>query len=150
MLDLPFTFSTSGISLTRVIDSNLNLESRLTSDFYEIEYAKFIIIATSTLPVDAVVDLNFYDDFGALILKKTLPILESGVPNSNGVVVVPHTLNAELLITETEFANLIQAKKVEAEATAISYNSGLTPVKLRTDATVGLAIGLEAKLKVEP
>ena len=150
LLELPFTFSTAGISLTQVLDSNLNLESQLdTSAFYEIEYAKLIIIATSTLPVDAVVDLNFYDELGTLVLKKTLPILESGVPNSNGVVVMPNTLNSELVITETEFADLIQAKKVEAEATVISYNNGGTPVKLRTDATVGLAIGLEAKLKVE-
>jgi len=126
------------------------LESQLdTNAFYEIEYAKLIIIATSTLPVDAVVDLNFYDDSGNLVLKKSLPILESGVPNSNGVVVMPNTLNAELVITETEFEDLIQARVVEAEATVISYNNGGTPVKLRTDATVGLAIGLEAKLKVE-
>ena len=150
LLELPFTFSTAGISLTQVLDSNLNLESQLdTSAFYEIEYAKLIIIATSTLPVDAVVDLNFYDDSGNLVLKKSLPILESGVPNSNGVVVMPNTLNAELVITETEFDDLIQARVVEAEATVISYNNGGTPVKLRTDATVGLAIGLEAKLKVE-
>ncbi len=149
LLELPFTFSTAGISLTQVLDSNLNLESQLTSEYYEIEYAKLIIIATSTLPVDAVVDLNFYDDSGNLVLKKSLPILESGVPNSNGVVVMPNTLNAELVITETEFADLIQARVVEAEATVISYNNGGTPVKLRTDATVGLAIGLEAKLKVE-
>ena len=150
LLELPFTFSTAGISLTQVLDSNLNLESQLdTSAFYEIEYAKLIIIATSTLHVDAVVDLNFYDDSGNLVLKKSLPILESGVPNSNGVVVMPNTLNAELVITETEFDDLIQARVVEAEATVISYNNGGTPVKLRTDATVGLAIGLEAKLKVE-
>jgi hypothetical protein len=149
LLELPFTFSTAGISLTQVLDSNLNLESQLTSEYYEIEYAKLIIIATSTLPVDAVVDLNFYDDSGNLVLKKSLPILESGVPNSNGVVVMPNTLNAELVITETEFEDLIQARVVEAEATVISYNNGGTPVKLRTDATVGLAIGLEAKLKVE-
>ena len=150
LLELPFTFSTAGISLTQVLDSNLNLESQLdTNAFYEIEYAKLIIIATSTLPVDAVVDLNFYDDAGNLVLKKSLPILESGVPNSNGVVVMPNTLNAELVITETEFEDLIQARVVEAEATVISYNNGGTPVKLRTDATVGLAIGLEAKLKVE-
>ncbi len=150
LLELPFTFSTAGISLTQVLDSNLNLESQLdTNAFYEIEYAKLIIIATSTLPVDAVVDLNFYDDSGNLVLKKSLPILESGVPNSNGVVVMPNTLNAELVITTTEFEDLIQARVVEAEATVISYNNGGTPVKLRTDATVGLAIGLEAKLKVE-
>ncbi|MDC1022320.1 hypothetical protein OAQ85_02665 [Schleiferiaceae bacterium] len=149
LLELPFTFSTAGISLTQVLDSNLNLESQLTSEYYEIEYAKLIIIATSTLPVDAVVDLNFYDDSGNLVLKKSLPLLESGIPNSNGVVVMPNTLNAELVITETEFADLIQARVVEAEATVISYNNGGTPVKLRTDATVGLAIGLEAKLKVE-
>lgn len=148
LLDLPFTFSSAGMTLSQPLDSNLNIENQLP-EFVDLDYAKLIIFATSTLPLDATVDLKFYDDLGNLVLVKPLPLLESGIPNSDGVVVTPNTLSSELTITAAEFQDLMQARVVVAEATVVSYNNGGVPVKLRTDATVGLAIGLEAKVNVE-
>lgn len=149
LLELPFVFSTSGLTLSQGLDSNLNISSQISSDYYEVEYAKLKLVATSTLPLDANVDLKFYDNAGTLLLVKPLPLLESGIPNSSGVVVSPSVLNTELTITSAEFETLKDATIAVAEATMVTYNGGQDAVKLRTDANINLAIGLEAKLKVD-
>ena len=80
---------------------------------------------------------------------KTLNALDSGVPNTDGVVMVPSVTFSELALTAADFGLLTQATVAVAEATMESYNNGGVPVKLRTDATIRIDLGLEAKVNFE-
>jgi len=149
LIDLPFTFTTPGLTLSRTIDSTLNLSSYLESSLYEFEYAKLLINTTSTLPVSASLDLKFYASDGTLLLVKTVNALDSGVPNSDGVVMTPSVTFSELELTASDFTLLMQATVAVAEASMESYNNGGVPVKLRTDATINVDLGLEGKVNFE-
>lgn len=149
LIDLPFTFTTAGLSLSRTIDSTLNLSSYLESSLYEFDYAKLLINTTSSLPVDATLDLKFYAADGTLLLVKTINALESGVPNVDGVVIAPSVTFSELELTASDFSLLTQARVAVAEATMNSFNQGMVPVKLRTDATIKIDLGVEAKVNFE-
>ena len=149
LIDLPFTFTTAGLSLSRTIDSTLNLSSYLESSLYEFDYAKLLINTTSSLPVDATLDLKFYAADGTLLLVKTINALESGVPNVDGVVIAPSVTFSELELTASDFSLLTQARVAVAEATMNSFNQGTVPVKLRTDATIKIDLGVEAKVNFE-
>ena len=149
LIDLPFTFTTPGLTLSRTIDSTLNLSSYLESSLYEFEYAKLLINTTSTLPVSASLDLKFYASDGTLLLVKTVNALDSGVPNTDGVVVTPSVTFSELELTASDFTLLMQATVAVAEASMESYNNGGVPVKLRTDATINVDLGLEGKVNFE-
>ena len=149
LIDLPFTFTTAGLSLSRTIDSTLNLSSYLESSLYEFDYAKLLINTTSSLPVDATLDLKFYAADGTLLLVKTINALESGVPNVDGVVIAPSVTFSELELTASDFSLITQARVAVAEATMNSFNQGTVPVKLRTDATIKIDLGVEAKVNFE-
>jgi hypothetical protein len=149
LLDLPFEFSTANLSMGQTIDSNLNLSSYLESDFYDLSYANLNIHAVSTLPLNVTVELKFYDASGMLVLVKPLPILESGIPNSDGVVVTPKVTISQIALSSTDFDALVNATKVYAEASMSTFNNGAVPVKLRTDAFISLDLGVEAKIDFE-
>lgn len=149
LLELPFEFTTSGLTLGLGLDSNLNLGSNLQNDTYELDYAKLFITTESTLPLDASVELQFYDDSGNLILVKPLPLMDSGIPNADGIVIAPQTTYAELGLTATDFDAILNAKVVYAEATIQTFNQGAVPVKLRTDAYIKIGLGVQAKVNYE-
>lgn len=149
LLELPFEFTTAGLTLGLGLDSNLNLGSNLQNDLYELDYAKLHITTESTLPLDASVELQFYDDSGNLLLVKPLPLMDSGIPNTDGIVIAPQTTYAELELTATDFDAIVNAKVAYAEATIQTFNQGAVPVKLRTDAYLAVSLGVEAKVTYE-
>ena len=77
---------------------------------------------------------------------KTINALESGIPNSAGVVLSPSITDSELNLTTADFTAIAGATTVVAEVTMDTYNNGGTPVKLRTDANFKVGLGLEAKV----
>lgn len=149
LLELPFEFTTSGLTLGMGLDSNLNLASSLQQEEFEMEFAKLKIYTESTLPLDAYVDLKFYDANGNLLLLKPLPLLDSGIPNSDGIVISPKITMTELELTKTDFDAIIDAKVLYAEATMSTYNQGSVPVKLRTDAYITIDLSMEAQISYE-
>lgn len=149
LLELPFEFTTSGLTLGMGLDSNLNLASSLQQEEFEMEFAKLKIYTESTLPLDAYVDLKFYDANGNLLLLKPLPLLDSGIPNSDGIVISPKITMTELELTKTDFEAIMDAKVLYAEATMSTYNQGAVPVKLRTDAYITIDLSMEAQISYE-
>ena len=149
LMELPFTFTTAGLMLSDTVTQNLNLGSLITSEIYTINYAKLLFEVTSTLPLDASINLKFYNANGDLVLVKPLPLMISGLPNTDGIVTVASTTNSYLVLSNTDFDDLVSAKTVSAEVTMATYNGGTVPVKLRTDASISISLGLEAKLNVE-
>ena len=69
--------------------------------------------------------------------------------DSRGIVAVAITTSSYLVLSNTDFDDLGSAKTVSAELTMATYKGGAAPVKLRTDASISISIGLEAKLNVE-
>ncbi len=149
LLELPFEFTTSGLTLGLGLDSNLNLASSLQQEEFEMEFAKLKVYTESTLPLDAYVDLKFYDANGNLLLLKPLPLLDSGIPNSDGIVMSPKITMTELELTKTDFEAIMDAKLLYAEATMSTYNQGAVPVKLRTDAYITIDLSMEAQISYE-
>ena len=150
LLEIPFEFTTANLALEAPLSSNLSLGSALQSDLYELDYAKLKIQSISTLPLDASMILRFYDANGGLLLQKPLTsLLQSGTPNSDGVVITAKTTDAELVLNSTDFAAIVDAKEVVAEVSMSTFNGGSIPVKLRTDAFITLDIAVEAKVNYQ-
>ena len=70
---------------------------------------------------------------------ETVDLLISGVPNANGIVTALSTSDI-IDLNGTALEAVLGAKSVIAEATADTYNGGSDPVKLRTDATIGISL----------
>jgi hypothetical protein len=148
MLDMPFYFTASGLGFADTLVQNRQPNDAL-NDSTSIEYAKLTLQASTTLPLDASIDLEFYDENWTLILVKTLPLLESGTPDANGNITTPNVLNTSLELDAMEADIAINTPHILATATMETSNAGTTAVRLRTDATINLAIGIELKLNVQ-
>ena len=74
--------------------------------------------------------------------------MESGVPDANGIVVAPNTLDTDLELDVNEAKAVLDAVHITAEASMATYNVGSDPVKLRTDATLKLNLGVQFKVNV--
>jgi hypothetical protein len=53
-----------------------------------------------------------------------------------------------LELNAADVAQVLEATTIVAEALMETYNAGNDPVKLRTDATLNLSLGLEFKVSV--
>jgi 3D (Asp-Asp-Asp) domain-containing protein len=147
LMELPFYFTAGGLGFSDTLASGLDNAS-LLSDSLSITYAKLLLQTTTTLPLDANVTLKFYDAQGIEILTKNLGLMESGTPNTNGIITTPNVLNTELELNAADVAQVLEATTIVAEALMETYNAGNDPVKLRTDATLNLSLGLEFKVSV--
>ena len=58
-----------------------------------IESAVLLLQTTSTLPLDASLNLTFYDANWNTILVKDLGLMESGIPDANGIITAPSVLD---------------------------------------------------------
>ena len=74
--------------------------------------------------------------------------MESGIPDANGIIVAPNVLDTELELDASEATAVLEAVHITAEATMDTYNVGTDPVKLRTDATLNLNLGVQFKVNV--
>ena len=92
--------------------------------------------------------MSFYDVNWNVLLVKNLGLMESGVPDANGIVVAQNTFDAELELDANEAKSVLDAVHITAEATMATYNAGSDPVKLRTDATLNLNLGAQFKVNV--
>jgi hypothetical protein len=69
--------------------------------------------------------------------------------DNRGIAIIASTTSSYFVLFNTDFGDLMSAKTVSAEVTMATYNGGTVPVKLRTDASISISLGLEAKLNVE-
>ena len=113
-----------------------------------LESAKLLLQTTTTLPLDASLNLTFYDANWNTILVKDFGLMESGIPDANGIIVAPNVLDTELELDASEATAVLDAVHITAEATMDTYNVGTDPVKLRTDATLNLNLGVQFKVNV--
>ncbi len=104
---------------------------------------------TTTLPLDANVQIKFYDASWNEVMMKDLGLMESGTPDAAGIITTANVLDSELALDATEALTLLNAKHIVAEATMDTYNAGNDPVKLRTDATLKLDLGVQLQVKYE-
>ena len=147
LLDMPFYFTATGLSFGDTIAKDRS-PSDVFNDSTYLDYAKLLFRSTTTLPLDVNVDINFYDADWNLVLVKSLPLLESGTPDANGNITTANTVDSSLDLTKEELEIAVNAANVLVNASMETSNAGTDPVRLRTDATIGLALGLEFKLVV--
>jgi len=146
LMEMPFYFTASGLAFgdTLVTDMDNNVPKGAT-----VESVKLLLQTTTTLPLDANVQIKFYDASWNEVLLKDLGIMESGTPDASGVISTPNVSESELYLDASESVIFLNAKHIIAEATMGSYDAGNTPVKLRTDATIILDLGAQLQVKYQ-
>ena len=80
-----------------------------------------ILLQTTTLPLDANIQIKFYDALWNEVMMKNLGLMESGAPDASGIITTPNILNSEIALDATEALTLLNAAHIIAEATMDTY-----------------------------
>ena len=147
LMEMPFYFTATGLGFYDTLATDQNNVDALPEGT-SLESAKLLLQTTNTLPLDASLNLTFYDANWNTILVKDFGLMESGIPDTNGIIVAPNVLDTELELDASEATAVLEAVHITAEATMDTYNVGTDPVKLRTDATLNLNLGVQFKVNV--
>lgn len=147
LMEMPFYFTATGLGFYDTLATDQNNVDALPEGT-TLESAKLLLQTTTTLPLDASLNLTFYDANWNTILVKDFGLMESGIPDANGIIVAPNVLDTELELDASEATAVLEAVHITAEATMDTYNVGTDPVKLRTDATLNLNLGVQFKVNV--
>ena len=147
LMEMPFYFTATGLGFYDTLATDQNNLDALPAGT-TLESAKLFLQTTTTLPLDASLNLTFYDANWNTILVKDFDLMESGIPDANGIIVAPNVLDTELELDASEATAVLEAVHITAEATMDTYNVGTDPVKLRTDATLNLNLGVQFKVNV--
>ena len=147
LMEMPFYFTATGLGFYDTLATDQNNLDALPAGT-TLESAKLLLQTTTTLPLDASLNLTFYDANWNTILVKDFGLMESGMPDANGIIVAPNVLDTELELDASEATAVLEAVNITAEATMDTYNVGTDPVKLRTDATLNLNLGVQFKVNV--
>lgn len=147
LMEMPFYFTATGLGFYDTLATDQNNLDALPQGT-TLESAKLLLQTTTTLPLDASLNLTFYDANWNTILVKDFGLMESGIPDANGIIVAPNVLDTELELDASEATAVLEAVHITAEATMDTYNVGTDPVKLRTDATLNLNLGVQFKVNV--
>ena len=147
LMEMPFYFTATGLGFYDTLATDQNNLDALPAGT-TLESAKLLLQTTTTLPLDASLNLTFYDANWNTILVKDFGLMKSGIPDTNGIIVAPNVLDTELELDASEATAVLEAVHITAEATMDTYNVGTDPVKLRTDATLNLNLGVQFKVNV--
>ena len=147
LMEMPFYFTATGLGFYDTLATDQNNVDALPAGT-TLESAKLLLQTTNTLPLDASLNLTFYDANWNTILVKDFGLMKSGIPDTNGIIVAPNVLDTELELDASEATAVLEAVHITAEATMDTYNVGTDPVKLRTDATLNLNLGVQFKVNV--
>ena len=147
LMEMPFYFTATGLGFYDTLATDQNNLDALPAGT-TLESAKLFLQTTTTLPLDASLNLTFYDANWNTILVKDFDLMESGIPDANGIIVAPNVLDTELELDASEATAVLEAVHITAEATMDTYNVGTDPVKLRTDATLNLNLGVQFKVNI--
>lgn len=145
LMELPFSITASGLALSDTLAQDLDLAGSVP-DSFDVELIKLHMVNTTTLPLNANIELKFYDENWNLTHSESISLLESGVPNASGIVTAPNAVSTDLELQGASIEAVLASNAVIAEVTMETYDAGSTPVKLRTDATIGIALGLELQV----
>jgi hypothetical protein len=148
LMEMPFYFTASGLSFGDTLATDMDNANALPEGA-TLESAKILLQTTTSLPLDANVQIKFYDASWNEVMMKDLGLMESGTPDAAGIITTANVLDSELALDATEALTLLNAKHIIAEASMNSYNAGNDPVKLRTDATLKLDLGIQLQVKYE-
>jgi hypothetical protein len=147
LMEMPFYFTATGLGFYDTLATDQNNSGILPSDA-TLESATLLLQTTTTLPLDASLTLSFYDLNWNVLLIKDLGLMESGIPDASGIVTAANVLNTELELDALEAKAVLDAAHITAQASMDTYNVGSDPVKLRTDATLNLNLGVQFQLNV--
>ena len=148
LMEMPFYFTASGLAFGDTLATDMDNANALPEGA-TLESAKILLQTTTTLPLDANVKIKFYDASWNEVMMKDLGLMESGTPDASGIITTANVLDSELALDAAEALTLLNAKHIVAEATMDTYNAGNDPVKLRTDATLKLDLGVQLQVKYE-
>ena len=148
LMEMPFYFTAAGLAFGDTLATDMDNANALPEGA-TLESAKILLQTTTTLPLDANVQIKFYDASWNEVMMKDLGLMESGTPDAAGIITTANVLDSELTLDATEALTLLNAKHIVAEATMDTYNAGNDPVKLRTDATLKLDLGVQLQVKYE-
>ena len=148
LMEMPFYFMAAGLAFGDTLATDMDNANALPQGA-TLESAKILLQTTTTLPLDANVQIKFYDALWNEVMMKNLGLMESGAPDASGIITTPNILNSEIALDATEALTLLNAAHIITEATMDTYNAGNDPVKLRTDATLKLDLGVQLQVKYE-
>jgi hypothetical protein len=104
---------------------------------------------TNGFPIDVNMQVYFVDSlFNKLdsLLTSEQPLIASGIINSAGVVTTPTITNTDITIDSARLKKLVSTKQVLIYAKVNTVNSGATPVKIYSNYTLEVKLGLQIQV----
>jgi len=147
-LTLPFSITASGLRFTDSVDVS-GLQTALFQDSSWATSARLQLHSKSRFPIDAALNLHWFDAQGNLLWAETVPLVHSGVLDANGFVVQPTEATDEILLDRVALEQMAMAKWLQLEATLETTASGQEPVKLETTSSLELHVGLQVEFEKE-
>lgn len=143
-VELPFYGRASGFSMTQSFDFNLE-------DYKEIETAEFKLVADNGFPLDMNIQLYFLNENGdridSLLTGTNKSLLEAAAIDNTGRVTSPTTNTIEEYFSAERFERIErEATQIEVHSSIATINEGSESVKIFTDYTVGIRLGMVAEL----
>ena len=145
LMELPFMITASALSFGDTLAQDLDLLSAIPNEV-EIKALRVLMATSTTLPLNATIVLRFYDDAWNEIHSESIDLLQSGIPNMNGIVTAPGYSSISVDISGADLTDVLSAQSILAEVLMETYNGGTEPVKLRTDATMGITVGIQVEV----
>ncbi|NTW33722.1 MAG: hypothetical protein HGB12_14060, partial [Bacteroidetes bacterium] len=144
-LELPLEGKIPIFELQDTVDMDLGKELE------NLEWILFKISTTNGFPIDATVQVYFADSLNVKLDSLIVPLeqlISSGVVGANGKVVTPTTKATSVRIEKNRLDNLVTTKKLFIYAKLNSANNGATTIRIYSDYTIDVKIGVQAQAKV--
>ena len=145
LMELPFMITASALSFGDTLAQDLDLTGSIPTEV-EIKALRLLMETSTTLPLNATIVLRFYDASWNEIHSESIDLLQSGIPNMNGIVTAPSSTSLSIDVSGTDLTQVLSAKSILAEVLMETYNGGTEPVRLRTDATIGISLGIQVEV----
>ena len=147
LMELPFTITATGLAFNQTIDTSLYLSNEVP-DSLEVTRIKLFMQYSTTLPLETAVALKFYDEDSNEVHIQSIDGLAGGIPNSNGIVTSPSISDLTIDLKDADLQAVLDAKSLVLQVVMDTYNGGSDPVKLRTDATIGISLGVQLEVSL--
>ncbi|MEY5052375.1 MAG: hypothetical protein RIS78_928 [Bacteroidota bacterium] len=141
-IDLPFELSASGVNFGKTLEFD-------GAVFESLKAATLVFKTINGFPFDFNARFTFMDSAYAPLFSDSLNFMESAIINTDGEVIDTKSNISRLSMTEANLLQVRRAKYLDVRLTMQTPQNGTRVVKLFSDYSIILKVGIEAKVDVQ-
>jgi hypothetical protein len=141
-MDLPFELSASGVNFGKTLEFD-------GAVFESLKAATLVFKTINGFPFDFNARFTFMDSSYASLFSDSLNFMESAIINTDGEVIDTKSNISRLSMTEANLLQVRRAKYLDVRLTMQTPQNGTRVVKLFSDYSIILKVGIEAKVDVQ-